>query len=196
MSVAATKFVRRQLDPNFAGTKLSEKDLEAVVTHVTSALEGKAHEVRDGYAPFCKEVRIPGLFVRSPIVRITGKNRGALQRRIERRRDGEPSYIQEYFPVGCGVEETPADHLTVIVYSRAQLEEEAAKAPHIERDVPDAEWGIVSINAEPEAMDSPMAPMTLLRNALGAEYGGSGKPLDLSKYEESVAYWVDHAKIA
>ena len=38
-----------------------------------------------------------------------------------------------------------------------------------------------------------MTPITMMRNALGKEEGGSGVPLDKAKYMESVAYWQNHA---
>lgn len=41
----------------------------------------------------------------------------------------------------------------------------------------------------------PMLPSTTIRNALGQEFGGSGVPLDVGKYKESVAFWSDYAAI-
>lgn len=41
----------------------------------------------------------------------------------------------------------------------------------------------------------PMLPSTMIRNALGKEFGGSGVPLDVDKYKESVAFWSDYAAI-
>lgn len=38
-----------------------------------------------------------------------------------------------------------------------------------------------------------MAPITMLRNALGAEEGGSGVPIDREAYARSVAFWRNHA---
>jgi hypothetical protein len=38
-----------------------------------------------------------------------------------------------------------------------------------------------------------MAPITMLRNALGVEEGGSGVPLDRAAYLESVEFWNTHA---
>ena len=38
-----------------------------------------------------------------------------------------------------------------------------------------------------------MQPMTMMRNALGKEYGGSGVPLDEAKYRKSVEFWQDYA---
>ena len=61
--------------------------------------------------------------------------------------------------------------------------------------MPDAPWGIISIKAQDEDFELPMQPITMMRNALGADEGGSGVPLDAAKYRESVAYWKDHAPI-
>lgn len=49
--------------------------------------------------------------------------------------------------------------------------------------------------AQDEAYETPMQPITMLRNALGKEEGGSGVPLDRAQYEASVAYWDGHAPV-
>ena len=43
----------------------------------------------------------------------------------------------------------------------------------------------------------PPAPrtVTMMRNALGKEEGGSGVPLEREKYTESVAFWSKYASI-
>lgn len=38
-----------------------------------------------------------------------------------------------------------------------------------------------------------MDPITVMRNALGKDEGGSGVPLVREKYLESVKYWESHA---
>lgn len=38
-----------------------------------------------------------------------------------------------------------------------------------------------------------MDPITMMRNALGMEHGGSGVELDKIKYLESVEYWSKYA---
>ena len=40
-----------------------------------------------------------------------------------------------------------------------------------------------------------MQPITIMRNSLGPDEGGSGVPLDRQKYEESAAYWSERAAI-
>ena len=52
-----------------------------------------------------------------------------------------------------------------------------------------------SIKAQDEDYETPMQPITMLRNALGKEEGGSGVPLDRDKYNASVAYWSKHAVV-
>jgi Protein of unknown function (DUF3228) len=40
-----------------------------------------------------------------------------------------------------------------------------------------------------------MQPITIMRNALGIEEGGSGVPLNREKYIESTAFWVENVAI-
>jgi hypothetical protein len=49
--------------------------------------------------------------------------------------------------------------------------------------------------AQDEPYETPMQPITMLRNALGREEGGSGVALDRRAYEASVAYWEAHATL-
>ena len=56
-------------------------------------------------------------------------------------------------------------------------------------------WGIISIKAQAEGFETPMQPITMLRNALGRGEGGSGVPLDREQYEAATAYWSQHAAI-
>ena len=55
------------------------------------------------------------------------------------------------------------------------------------------DWGIVGCLATAEPDEIPMAPITMMRNALGVEEGGSDVPLDRAAYQRSVAYWERHA---
>jgi hypothetical protein len=41
----------------------------------------------------------------------------------------------------------------------------------------------------------PMQPITIMRNALGTEFGGSGVSIDHDKYKESVNFWTRHVAI-
>ncbi len=59
----------------------------------------------------------------------------------------------------------------------------------------DFDWGIISVKGQLEEFETPMSPITMLRNALGKEEGGSGVPLDRKKYLASVDYWSQHASL-
>jgi hypothetical protein len=52
-----------------------------------------------------------------------------------------------------------ADYLVVILYDRAQMAKEGTPI--------DADWGIVGCMYTSEPAEIPMAPITMMRNALG-----------------------------
>ena len=59
----------------------------------------------------------------------------------------------------------------------------------------DYDYGIVSIKRQDTDFENPMAPITMMRNALGKDQGGSGVPLDPEKYRASCEFWKKHAII-
>ena len=155
----------------------------------------------DGYAPFCRHVFVPDFVgARVPVLRITEHNRGLLASGYKRRKQGELAVLSRWFPAEA-VETPEARMLDVILYSREQVVQERAAQEGLspeeaEAAVPQAPWGIISVKAQDEDFETPMQPITMMRNALGKEEGGSGVPLDRDKYEASVAYWEDHAPVA
>lgn len=62
--------------------------------------------------------------------------------------------------------------------------------PH--KDI-DYEWGIVSVKPQDTDCETPMQPITIMRNSLGKAEGGSGVSIDPIKYRESVDFWKKHA---
>ena len=58
-----------------------------------------------------------------------------------------------------------------------------------------SEWGIVSIKPQAINYEIPMEPITMMRNALPLSEGGSGTPLNATKYKQSVQFWSQHARI-
>jgi hypothetical protein len=83
------------------------------------------------------------------------------------------------------VEAPVAGYLIPILYSAEQLAKEGS--PII------GDWGVVGClyTAAPEEL--PMAPITMMRNALGVAEGGSGVPLDQAAYRRGVAFWSENA---
>ena len=59
----------------------------------------------------------------------------------------------------------------------------------------DYDYGVVSVKPQDIGSEIPMDPITMLRNALGKEYGGSGVPLEKEKYLQSVEFWQSHANV-
>ena len=92
-----------------------------------------------------------------------------------------------------GLTAPKAMYLDIIVYSKEQLEAEAAETQ--DSDVPDSDWGIVNILGALSAEELPMPPITQLRNALGKSEGGSGEPVDREAYTKAVAFWERHAAV-
>jgi hypothetical protein len=64
--------------------------------------------------------------------------------------------------------------------------------PNVEIDY---DYGIVSIKPQDVDYECPMQPITMMRNALGKEQGGSGVVLEPAKYRESVAFWSRFATL-
>lgn len=53
--------------------------------------------------------------------------------------------------------------------------------------------GIISVKGQMDSFEIPMTPITMMRNALGKEEGGSGVPLDRAEYDKAVKYWESQA---
>jgi hypothetical protein len=115
-------------------------------------------------------------------VPITATNRHLLRTDYEARSSDELPVLVRWFE---GIEPPRANYLIVILYDREQLAREGTLI--------EAEWGVVGCLYTAEAKETPMAPITLMRNALGVGEGGSGVALDREAYRQSVAFWRDHA---
>jgi hypothetical protein len=139
--------------------------------------------VLDGYAPFCKlHVHRNWTFTRCLSVPIDDGNRHLLRSGYEARNRDELPVLVRWFE---GLEPPVAAFLIPILYSREQLAREGCAI--------DADWGVVGCMYTAEPIETPMAPITMMRNALGIDEGGSGVPLDRDAYLRSVAFWDTHA---
>ena len=113
---------------------------------------------------------------------VTGANRHQLRSGYEARQRSELPVLVRWFE---GVVAPVAEYLIPILYSREQLLAEGSPI--------DADWGVVGCLYTREPAELPMAPITLMRNALGVAEGGSGVPLDPDAYRRSVAFWSENA---
>ena len=94
------------------------------------------------------------------------------------------------------METQKAKYLDIILYSYAQVqaENESMGQTDPNKDI-EYDYGIVSIKPQDVDFECPMQPITMLRNALGKDQGGSGVPLDETKYRASVAFWEKNSII-
>lgn len=145
--------------------------------------EHAPYRVLPGYAPFCTlHVHRNFTGTRCLTVPVTEANRHLLRTAYEARNASELPVLVRWFE---GVEPPVADYLIAILYDRAQLQKEGTAI--------DADWGVVGCMYTSEPAEIPMAPITMMRNALGVGEGGSGVPLDRQAYLRSVDYWSRHA---
>src|SRR5690606_23185153 len=138
---------------------------------------------RDGYAPFCKlHVHRNCTSTRCLPAPTTDANRHLLRPAYEAR---TPAALPELARRFEALQPPVTEYLVMMLYSREQLSKEGTPT--------DADWGVVGCMYSAEPEETPMAPITMLRNALGVEEGGSGVPIDRDDYRRSVEFWRNHA---
>ena len=181
MSIVLTDFARARLFPREPRRNtIQDCTPEQFERHLN---EVPPLAVLDGYAPFCKlHVHRNWTSTRCLTVPITDDNRHLLRSAYEARSKKELPVLVRWFE---GVEPPVANYFVVILYSAEQLEKEGAPI--------DGDWGVVGCLYTMEPEEIPMAPITMMRNALGVEEGGSGVPIDREAYRRSVEYWSRHA---
>jgi len=189
MSIVTTSFAAgRHFNPDFAGTKIashSPADFDALLYGATL---NEGHFVEGGTAGFVRHVFVRNFTdAMSGVAKITESNRHHLRSEHKARREGELPVLTRWFPKGT-VRVERAEWLHLVLYSREQLAKEGMEI--------DADWGIVSINSATAPEAAPLGPAAQMRNALGTEQGGNGKPLDPEAYAAGVAYWNEWATVA
>ena len=210
--VSVDKFCHRQfplshpsLSSTYSGAKLdmTAASFENLVNaHIAeSCIDAATGEPRlaGGYAPFCKHVFIPNdghTKARVNTIPVTALNEHLLRTEYEARTPQELPVLSRFFPKGTVKEEDLpiATFIDVILYSREQITKENAATGDAPNDET-APWGVVSIKPQVVNRELPMNPITAMRNALGEEHGGSGKPIDRKEYMEAVEFWNANAVV-
>lgn len=197
-------FCRRQWDKNYVGTQLVgtvESEVEEYINkYFETTLQGKLHP---GYADFCKHVFVPNVFesIKTQVIEITDKNARLLKSGYEARTEKELPILNRWFELtdlveGGHLSQLPkAKWLDVILYSREQIIKENEAMGSLPAVTATAPWGIISIKGQDEAFELPMTPITMMRNALGKQEGGSGVPMSREEYFNSVRFWEKHAVV-
>jgi len=181
VSIELTDFARARLFPK-KGRPNTIQDITPEEFQAYLNAHAPLYDV-EGYAPFCRlHIHPNWTSTRCLTVPISDANRHLLRSGYEARNRDELPVLVRWFE---GVEAPIAQFLIVILYSRAQL---AAEGSPI-----NADWGVVGCLYTDAPVEIPMAPITMMRNALGVHEGGSGVPLDRAAYQNSVEYWNTHA---
>lgn len=213
-----TDFVDRQFKEDFKGTnfskynkytllsKIREESSKLVLNFPIDDTEVEATSVDGdvklckGYMPFCKLLFIKNSTeVKTGTVPITMANERFLQSDYRSRRPDEKKVLTRFLNIpSCLRHEIPvAKYLMVILYSKEQIDSENIKfwkENGGDKPVPFyGDYGIVSINAQMVNFEEPMNPITMMRNALGEEEGGSGAPMNSDAYDKSVEFWSRNA---
>ncbi|MGN6235655.1 DUF3228 family protein [Dyella sp.] len=181
MSIVLTPFARARLFPR-------ESRRNTIQDCSAEEFERRLNDeaplmMLEGYAPFCRlHVHRNWTSTRCMAVPITDANRHLLRSAYEARTKQELPVLVRWFE---SVEPPVANYLLPILYSREQLAKEGEPI--------DADWGVVGCLYTMEPEEIPMVPITMLRNALGVEEGGSGVPLDREAYRRAAAFWEAHA---
>lgn len=175
---------------DFARPRLFPRELRGNTIQDISAAEFEQYlnehpplKVLDGYASFCKlHVHRNWTTTKCLSVPITNDNRHLLRSDYEARNSDELPVLVRWFE---GLKPPVANFIIPILYSREQLAKEGSPI--------DADWGVVGCIYTMEPEETPMTPITLMRNALGVDEGGSGVPIDRKAYRQSVEFWRTHA---
>lgn len=155
-------------------------------------------QFKDGYAPFCKHLFIKNFVpnFKPNYVPITDQTEKLIKTCYETRQQNELPVLSRYIPLDSltEVDIPDAKYLDIILYSKEQIIKEKIAMKESQEEITalsniDFEYGIIAIKPQDVDYELPMLPITMMRNALGVDQGGSGVQLEREKYMESVAFW-------
>ncbi len=181
MSIELTDFARVRLFPaDRRRTAIQDVSAEDFVAHLNRETPVA---IRAGYASFCAlHVHRNWTSTRCSVIAIDEANRSRLTSAYEARTREELPVLVRWFE---GIEPPVAEYLIPILYDRGQLAKEGTRI--------EADWGVVGCLYTMTPEEIPMTPITMMRNALGVNEGGSGVALDRVAYHRAVAFWAQHA---
>jgi hypothetical protein len=196
LKIRLDEFAFRQFDdPTYLGTQIPASKEAFMKTLIETLQTDKSLSLVDGYAPFCKHIFvknwIPGILVGA--AKITPDNVHLLQSGYKARTEKELPVLVRWFPKDkISIPESTV--LDLILYSREQVIKECEAMGN---PVPteDFDWALISVKGQTEDFELPMTPITMMRNSLGREEGGSGVPMDRAAYKAAVEFWESHASI-
>ena len=158
----------------------------------------------DGYAPFCKHLFVPNFVkgLKSCHIEITPETEKLIISKYDSRQKNELPVLIRYIDLNS-VDKTKipdAKYLDLILYSKDQIISEMGEMKFDEKEIEalkkkDFDWGIISIKPLNVDHEIPFVPITIMRNALGKNEGGSGVPIDRKKYMDGVEFWSKNVEL-
>ncbi len=158
----------------------------------------------DGYAPFCKHLFVENFVksLKSCHLEINEQTEKLIISKYDSRQKNELPVLIRYIDLNSiDREKIPdAKYLDLILYSKEQIISEMIEMKAEEKDInemknKDFDWGIISIKPLNVDHELPFVPMTIMRNALGKNEGGSGVPIDRKKYMDGVEFWSKNVEL-
>lgn len=199
-ALSVDPFCYRQFKEKDSSTNYKGNVFSTSIKEFTKIVNERYDESKlvDGYAPFCKHIFIKNDFTDATVnvLRITPDNEHLLRCTYEARNDKELPVLTRYFPKELmkDIKLPIAKYLDLILYSREQINKENEAMDNTSDS--ESPWGIVSIKAQDIDYEIPMTPITMMRNALGKDEGGSGVTLERDAYMSSYNVWKDYAVIS
>lgn len=184
MKIQLTTFSKRHFDSKFGGTKILDMSPEEYVSKLSEVLLFINYKTLNGYAPFCKLLIVPNFSeCKTGTMPITLENYTYMRSGYSSRTNNELGVLSDWFEIPSKFIPR-AKFLVNVLYTREQLlseynenppeADENGIVPAFELDE-DTDYGVVAILAQMTDEEEPMKPITMMRNALGKEEGGSGK---------------------
>lgn len=215
-TIKLTDFALRHFDPEFGGTKIlntEPKNFEGYLNIFANMYFDKPEErmidenlvrvnILDGYAPFCKLLVLKNFTdAKTGTLPITVENYRYLRSTYSARRSDELPVLSRWFDFPPGIQKPKAEYIIAVLYDKKQIDKEAQvmyekskekeDIETIGADAPlpfDADWGVVAILGQMQPKEEPMPPITMMRNYMPIEFGGSGvnlkeKPKEPNHFE-------------
>lgn len=126
-------------------------------------------------------VNVPAAGFRTNIAQITPENVSEVELISSTRVEGESAVPQRV--IFSNHELPEAKFVKLVLYRADVLHQDSGRSTN-------AEWEIVSINAQPDE-DTPMHPQTMLRNAC-QNVGGTYREYTREEWARAETYWADH----
>ena len=158
----------------------------------------------EGYAPFCKHLFVENFVkgLKSCHIEINKDTEKLIISKYDSRQKNELPVLIRYIDLNSIDKEKIEDakYLDLILYSKEQIISEMTEMKFEEKEInemknKDFDWGIISIKPLNVNHELPFVPMTIMRNSLGKNEGGSGVPIDRKKYMEGVEFWSKNVEL-